>query len=192
MNPQAAAPRTTSQRRIQADKESYETHTATARPRRPRPRRRTSRLRRDPHVQRERRPRLHHHAGEEADEGGEDQARRVRQGFEPQLPPHRARRQREDGCRDDRHEDVHPHAQEGHVPVRLRSACELDEGLVQGLVGRGTTRATGSRQRGGPGDRPGLLRAVRGRASRRRRRGSRRSTRRRSSTPRARRGSRSR
>ena len=48
-----------------------------------------------------------------------------------QLPPHRPGRQREDVGRRQGHEDVHGHAEEGHLHVRVRSAQELHEGILQ-------------------------------------------------------------
>ena len=57
-----------------------------------------------------------------------DRARRLRQVRLPQLPLRPARGEREDRRPGNRLEDVQGHAQEGHLPVRLRPARERDEG----------------------------------------------------------------
>ena len=61
---------------------------------------------------------------------GKVEDRRRGQVVEPQLPPHRPRREREDDRRRDGHEDVHRHPEEGHLQVRLRPAQERHEGVV--------------------------------------------------------------
>ena len=157
----------------QSIRESHESITRRLRERACPRRRRPGGRRDNADVQGHGRPRLHHRHGEEADEGREDQAHGVRQVGLPQLPPDRPRGQRQDLGRLPGNEDVHGHAEEGHVPVRVRPARDLHEGVVQGLASR---RAPGrgsrcpARAPGASGDRDRRDLAVRRCARRRARR----------------------
>ena len=64
------------------------------------------------------------------------------------------------------------HAQEGHLPVRLRPARERDEGLIQGVVDHPARGGCGARLRSGPQRQRDPLDRRRRSARRRARRGA--------------------